>query len=399
MTSILPNLSGITSPCSLEIPKAISQFQMLSSRAGLDISDRLDLAVMLSDHIFSALTGTKACREGLLQDHHHSGGNVSQCLTYFPVFACLFDHERQHDMIKGLNALFDPFSKLGIIKPEGYLQMTGDPSAMGCELPSIVDENGALVIKPTEFIGVFGRLQFMIKLEHHLQTSASLESLLNALETTSLVDRIAAESLLHNSVKFYRPKYLAQVEESVLAQSRAVSSIRTCISGCLSPAPADGFIKGIVASVDSTPEQSRAIIFDQIRSLAGDQLKVRDSEVGIQYATRNLKLLFKNLAPYGFDPFEQLDRMGAFETLAPVDLVTATVEQGIKTHSRQVKGKMLSWLDASLSTLNVDEVLAKNPSTQMIGYLYKVSEDARYRSYLLRSDQGRDGVFAADMGL
>lgn len=399
MTSLLPDLSGITSPCSLEIPKAVSQFQLLSSRGKLNIDERLSWAVELSSQIFSSLTGTKACEEGLLRDHHHSGGSVSQCLTYFPVFACLFEHERQHEMIAGLSRLYQPFLKLGIIRPEAFLPITTDPCAMEWKLPSILGNDGEVAIKPTDFIGVFGRLQFMISLERHLQSSDSLALLLSALTTTSLNERIAAESHIHFAIKSYRPQFLAQVEESILVQSREVSRIRTCISGCLAPAPADGFVKGIVASIDSTPEGSRTIMFDQLRGFAGDLLKVRQSDAGIHYGTRNLSLLFKGLAPYGFDPFGQLDCMGAFEALSPVDIVAASCEQAMNTSGQQVKTMMLAWLDASLSTLDAEKMLANKPSTQLISYLYKVSEDSRYRSYLLRSSQGRDSVFAGDMGL
>lgn len=406
MNYLMPDLSRITSPCSPELSKAVSLFRDLVARKKLSRDECIALSIYTSEQIFSAFSAGNSIADHLLLDHHQSNGAASQFLTYFPVYACLFEHHHQKKMVEGLHRLMQPFSALGTFMPQGITMIADDEAAYGHHLPMVLNRSGRISIRPSMLIGLFGQSDFFeYSLNPVLEMEGGLINLLCELKHEDLHDRVSVESLVHGSAKFSSggilesKNYIEMVNGNILPESRVSSIIHTLIQACVAPISNQAPIRSIASAIEEIPERNRKVVFDQLRISLFNSLIIKAFPEPLRFARNNLAQLFRLLAPLGFCPFDQMGSMGFFETVKPDDPVKATVRQSKSLHDRDTKPMTLAWLDGALMSLDADKVLDGKPSDEVAAHIYRVSGDPRYRPYLLRSARGRESVFAGDLSL
>ena len=403
MPSLLPDLSQIQSPCSLEIPKAINQFERMIKSGEIDHEQSIALAVELSHQIFNATVNRQTTFEVLLKDHQNETPGVTQFYPYFATYACVYEHNGQKDMVEQLFRLYAPFSTYGIVRPHAMRQMDKATTGHLAQLLMLLNKDGSIQVRPVHLIGLFGQQTFLNSIRAQLWNEPHIDELFTALEGVEVEDRIAVESLVHNDrIGLDDPDMrwiIEHIERRMLPESRICSRLMTCLKLLVAPIDGASLARSMANAIEEVPEHNRKHVLNQILRSVGSIFETRTLAPYIPVATRNFAHLFQYLEPLGFNPFDSMGALGVFDTLTPDDIITTTVERCQALEGPDVKTFKLSWLQGALSAIDVEKFLARQPPVELASYLYKVSGDARYRPYLLKSDRGRERVFAGDMGL
>lgn len=403
MPPLLPDLSQIQSPCSLEIPKAINQFERMIKSGEINHEQSIVMAVELSHQVFNATVDRQATVEVLLKDHQNETPGVTQFYPYFATYACVYEHDGQKEMLEQLFRLYAPFSTYGIVRPHAMRQMDKSTTGHIAQLPGLLSQDGSIRVKPTHLMGVFGQNAFLNSIRTLLWHEPQVDELFTALEGLPAEERIAVESLVHQDrMGLDDPDMrwiIELIERRMLPESRICSRLITCLNLLVSPVDGASIARSMAQSMEQVPEHNRKHVFNQLLRSAGRIFETRTLAAYIAVATKNFSHLFRHLEPMGFNPFDSMGAIGMFDTLAPDDIITTTVKRCQALEVRDVKTFKISWLHGALSAMDVEKLLVRQPPLELATYLYKVSGDSRYRPYLFQFDQGRDNVFAGDMGL
>lgn len=404
MASNLPDLQDFSSYD--QIQQAVNAFIRLIDEGILTCGELATLAVKLARQIFEPLT-RRIEFERAIRDDKLEKGTLNLIVSFFPAYGALAKNPYQIEMVQRLFQMYEPFSITGIIRPSAIQMLLGDSSFSELKQPPLYDRKGLVVMYPSHYGYVFGSSRLQNPTHNFLSRKNGLERAIAAArdEGLPLRERVVIEADIHRFVGISGHKGvqnpLRYVEENTLPISHLASHVEACMTECLWPKHPEEEVDRIAKDLKVIPVAERALVFEKVYRASANMIQTKRPKIDIKVATRNLHYLFSSLKPLGFDPLTQARDMGGAGSEQAREIVTALYDRAYQIRSSEEDDLVfqIAWLDAIFLTLKPEWVMAQGPSAKAVAYLYSLTEDEAYRSYLKKFAEGCEALLPGDLGL